>query len=110
MAESVIPALERVLLLLEELRSWTLESVFLTGGLWPTESSGESRAEVKCSNASSPTLHLDPLAVEKAMNLALGLTKLSEKMRQEAEFESEASTEWFKWIKYGQLKDRKSVV
>lgn len=39
--------------------------------------------------------------IRRTLDVALGFAKLAETMRQQAEHELYASSEWFKWLKYG---------
>jgi hypothetical protein len=44
-------------------------------------------------------LHTD--AVEQSLAVAVGFAKLIERMRQQAQEEMYAASEWMKWLKYG---------
>jgi hypothetical protein len=44
-------------------------------------------------------LHTD--AVEQSLAVAVGFAKLIERMRQQAQEEMYAASEWIKWLKYG---------
>lgn len=90
LAESVCPAIERIILLLEELRGWS--SVYV--------SANSIAADV---SSDFSDLRLGSIEIRHTLDVALGFAKLSERMRQLAEHELYAGTEWFKWLKYGQL-------
>jgi hypothetical protein len=40
-------------------------------------------------------------AVEQCLSVAIGFAKLVERMRQQAQEEMYAASEWIKWLKYG---------
>lgn len=75
---SIVPALERIILILEELRTWAGET-------------------------SESDLNIDGEAVQRAIDVAKAFALLSEHLRQEAELEEAASEEWCKWLRFGEL-------
>ncbi|WWD19682.1 hypothetical protein CI109_104144 [Kwoniella shandongensis] len=75
-SESISPALERIILLLEELRGWARTPQF------------------------TDHLNLDEREVQRALDLVCGFAKLAEKMRRNAEHEMLAAAEFMKWVKY----------
>ncbi|KAK4687139.1 hypothetical protein P7C73_g2981, partial [Tremellales sp. Uapishka_1] len=72
-SESVAPAVERLVLLVEELRGWA---------------------------KASTRLNLDGAKIDRILDISCGLASLVESIRQIAEHESHAATEWIKWLKY----------
>jgi len=46
-------------------------------------------------------LGLQTDAVEQSLAVAVGFAKLIERMRQQAQEEMYAASEWIKWLKYG---------
>jgi hypothetical protein len=46
-------------------------------------------------------LGLEEGAVEQVLDIASGFAKLIERMRQQAEEEMYAASEWIKWLRYG---------
>ncbi|WWC94956.1 hypothetical protein V866_001808 [Kwoniella sp. B9012] len=74
--ESISPALERLVLLLEEMRGWSRTPRYQT------------------------QLHLNENDISKAIDLVLGFAKLVEGMRRDAEHELKAASEFMKWLKY----------
>jgi len=44
---------------------------------------------------------LEESAVEQVLDIASGFAKLIERMRQQAEEEMHAASEWIKWLRYG---------
>jgi len=48
-------------------------------------------------------LGLSPLAVKNNLGVAIGFAKLIERMRQQAQEEAYAASEWIKWLKYGKF-------
>ncbi|KIR81389.1 hypothetical protein I306_01624 [Cryptococcus gattii EJB2] len=76
-SESITPALERILLLLEEIKGWSLTRRYIEN------------------------LDLQSLsAIERCMDLVSGLAKLVEGMRVRAKHELMAASEFIKWLKY----------
>ncbi|WVF72936.1 hypothetical protein IAT40_007754 [Kwoniella sp. CBS 6097] len=75
-SESISPALERIILLLEELKGWSKDSSY------------------------KRQLDLDEVAITSAIDLVLGFAKLVERMRRDAEHEMLAAAEFMKWLKY----------
>ncbi|RXK35659.1 hypothetical protein M231_07089 [Tremella mesenterica] len=71
-SESITPALEYLILLLEELRGWSL----------------------------LPSSEIDKTSVIRTLDAASGMTVLMERIRQEAEAEMLASADFIKWLKY----------
>jgi hypothetical protein len=47
-------------------------------------------------------LGLDTDFVERTLAIAVGFAKLIERMRQQAQEELYAATEWMKWLRYGE--------
>ncbi|OCF61367.1 hypothetical protein L486_01015 [Kwoniella mangroviensis CBS 10435] len=74
--ESISPALERLVLLLEEMRGWSRTPKYQT------------------------QLQLNENDISKAIDLVLGFAKLVEGMRRDAEHELKAASEFMKWLKY----------
>ncbi|WWC91790.1 uncharacterized protein L201_006737 [Kwoniella dendrophila CBS 6074] len=74
--ESVSPALERLILLLEEMRGWSRTPKYQT------------------------KLHIHKKDITKAIDLVLGFAKLVDQMRRDAEHEMKAAAEFMKWLKY----------
>jgi hypothetical protein len=89
-AESVGPSIERIILLLEEMRGWSLVYVYHPNCI--TELTKRSRYS---------TLGLQTDSVEQSLAVAVGFAKLIERMRQQAQEEMYAASEWIKWLKYG---------
>lgn len=77
---SIVPALERIILVLDELLSWAGE---------------EAESD----------LNIDSDATQRAIDVAKAFALLSEHLRQEAELEEAASAEWCKWLRFGELKN-----
>lgn len=75
-SQSISPALERIILILDELRGWS-------GDL------------VDCD------LVLDRDGLNRAIEVARGMAVLVETMRQDAETEQAAADEWCRWLRYG---------
>ncbi|OXG13990.1 hypothetical protein C366_04983 [Cryptococcus neoformans Tu401-1] len=76
-SESITPALERILLLLEEIKGWSLTRRYIEN------------------------LNLGSLsAIQRCMDLVSGLGKLVEGMRVHAKHELMAASEFIKWLKY----------
>lgn len=78
MTLSIVPALERIILILDELRSWA-------------------------DDTSESDLVLDSGTVQRAIDVAKAFALLSDHLRQEAELEEAASAEWCKWLRFGEL-------
>ncbi|WRT70155.1 uncharacterized protein IL334_007149 [Kwoniella shivajii] len=74
--ESISPALQRLILLLEEIRGWSRTPKYQT------------------------QLHLKEAEIGKAIDTVLGFAKLVERMRRDAEHEMAATAEFMKWLKY----------
>lgn len=75
---SIVPALERIILVLDELLTWAGED-------------------------SESDLDIDSEATQRAVDVAKAFALLSEHLRQEAELEEAASAEWCKWLRFGKL-------
>lgn len=75
---SIVPALERIILVLDELLSWAGE---------------ESESD----------LNVDGETIRRAVDVSKAFALLSEHLRQEAELEEAASAEWCKWLRFGKL-------
>ncbi|BEI94663.1 uncharacterized protein CcaverHIS019_0702440 [Cutaneotrichosporon cavernicola] len=86
LTQSVIPALERVLLVLEEMNGWALGH------------HADQAASILCRFEFEVVL--DRSEVKRALALVRGLFELCEDMRQAAALEWETSVEWFKWLRY----------
>nr|XP_018260797.1 uncharacterized protein I303_06513 [Kwoniella dejecticola CBS 10117]OBR82955.1 hypothetical protein I303_06513 [Kwoniella dejecticola CBS 10117] len=80
--ESISPAVERLVLLLEEMRGWSRTSV-----------------------GYQAQLNLQEQEISSAIDLVLGFGKLMEKMRRDAEHEMKAAAEFMKWLKYDTSSD-----
>ncbi|WVR07625.1 hypothetical protein IAU60_004667 [Kwoniella sp. DSM 27419] len=76
--ESISPALERLVLLLEELKGW-------------------SRSH---SPRYQAALSMDQPSIDRAIDLVLGFGQLAERMRRDAEHEMAAAGEFMKWLRY----------
>ena len=87
-AESVGPSIERVILLLEEMKGWSQLYV-------------NHEDHVLIPRSTYSHLGLDTQSVERTLAVAVGFAKLIERMRQQAQEEFYAATEWMKWLKYG---------
>lgn len=87
-AESVGPSIERVILLLEEMKGWSQVYV-------------NHEDHVLIPRSTYSHLGLDTQSVERTLAVAVGFAKLIERMRQQAQEEFYAATEWMKWLKYG---------
>nr|XP_019010398.1 uncharacterized protein I206_04867 [Kwoniella pini CBS 10737]OCF49179.1 hypothetical protein I206_04867 [Kwoniella pini CBS 10737] len=77
--ESISPALERLVLLLEEMKGWSRTPRY------------QARIQLREDD------------VVKATDLVLGFAKLMEKMRRDAEHEMKAASEFMKWLKYDDI-------
>ncbi|KAK8853269.1 hypothetical protein IAR55_003972 [Kwoniella newhampshirensis] len=75
-SESISPALERIILLLEDLRGWAKAPQF------------------------TQYLKLDEKVIQHALDVLCGFAKLAEQMRRNAEHELLAAAEFMKWVKY----------
>ncbi|CAK9782409.1 hypothetical protein CC85DRAFT_314014 [Cutaneotrichosporon oleaginosum] len=86
LAQSVIPALERMLLVLEEMNGWARGH------------HADQAASTLC------RFHFDVILdrreLERALSLVRGLLALCEEMRQAAALEWESAVQWFKWLRY----------
>ncbi|ORY33369.1 anaphase-promoting complex, cyclosome, subunit 4-domain-containing protein [Naematelia encephala] len=71
-SESISPALERIVLLLEEMQGWV----------------------------EAASLALDKAAIETALSLCAGFATALETMRQDASHEAYCAAEFMKWLKY----------
>nr|ODN91736.1 hypothetical protein L203_00987 [Cryptococcus depauperatus CBS 7841] len=93
-SQSIYPALERILLLLEDMRGWSLTQVecysalinFVNGFCSP-----------RFKNLLPATMEV---LIQERMNMVAGLGKLVEKMRLSAQHEMLAAAEFIKWLKY----------
>lgn len=94
LAQSVIPALERVLLLLEELNAWAQSVV----NIWTTSTDSSDLLQFD--------VVLDGESISRALAQAKGLLVLCEDMRQASSLEWETAVEWFKWIRHGECRTR----
>ncbi|KAL1412364.1 hypothetical protein Q8F55_000108 [Vanrija albida] len=74
--ESISPALERIMLVLDEMAGWS-------------------------SDLAESDLVLDPKGIQAAKDICRGFALLVEDMRQAAELEEATSAEWSKWLRYG---------
>lgn len=74
---SIVPALERIILILDELLSWAAK---------------EAESD----------LSIDGETIQRAIDVAKAYALLSEHLRQEAELEEAVSAEWCKWLRFGE--------
>ncbi|WVW86265.1 hypothetical protein I302_108307 [Kwoniella bestiolae CBS 10118] len=79
--ESISPALERIVLLLEEIRGWSRTPKYQS------------------------QLHLNESDITRSIDLVLGFAQLVDRMRRDAEHEMKAASEFMKWLKYDPSSD-----
>ncbi|WOO81875.1 uncharacterized protein LOC62_04G005390 [Vanrija pseudolonga] len=76
--ESITPALERIMLVLDEMAGWSSDLV-------------------------ESDLVLDPKGIATAKDICRGFSLLVEDMRQASELEEATSAEWSKWLRYAEI-------
>ncbi|OCF41363.1 hypothetical protein I317_04844 [Kwoniella heveanensis CBS 569] len=80
-SQSISPALERLVLLLEEMKGWSRELSYKS------------------------QLNFDEAALSSAINRVLGFARLVERMRRDAEHEMLAAAEFMTWLRYDPSSD-----
>ena len=100
--DSIVPALERALVVYEELRGWHLSCVFLVAtSCRASNGSTLNRRTLINRPFHSKDLEVDMDQVQRTIALLQGLVKLFHKIRLDVEHEALAAEAWMAWLRYG---------